>query len=381
MEHTRSLELVPDDELLRRLTDVLQQSRRVEADLVALIGEVDARRLYAREASPSMFAWCTEVLHLSEAEAYLRIAAARASREHPMLLDDAGRRAPAPDRRREAGTAPDPGEPGRPPEAGDPQDQATDRGAGRRGGASSRRAGGDAEAAGAPDGHRAGSRPPTRFGRSGRGQFRTASGRSRRAPARVAAADRSEQHRGRTPSRRSCRTGPAGDRRAPRPRPLQGPVHGLRRTARQARAAAGPHALLGARRRPGRDHRRGRHREARAARGPPLRPDEGSTQGALGEREVALLTPHPGRGPEGRARARRRALPLRGRAGPPMHRTRRARVPPPAPVRAWRRPLGRQRLLAVSAHNDHLAEVDYGRGAMARHRRSKATSPSLREQA
>jgi hypothetical protein len=86
MEHTRSLELVPDDELLRRLTDLLRQSRRTEADLVALIGEVDTRRLYAREASPSMFAWCTEVLHLSEAEAYLRIAAARASREHPMLL-------------------------------------------------------------------------------------------------------------------------------------------------------------------------------------------------------------------------------------------------------------------------------------------------------
>ena len=33
-----------------------------------------------------MFAYCTERLHLSEAEAYLRIAAARASREHPILL-------------------------------------------------------------------------------------------------------------------------------------------------------------------------------------------------------------------------------------------------------------------------------------------------------
>jgi hypothetical protein len=33
-----------------------------------------------------MFAYCTEFLHLSEAEAYLRIAAARASREHPLLL-------------------------------------------------------------------------------------------------------------------------------------------------------------------------------------------------------------------------------------------------------------------------------------------------------
>ena len=40
----------------------------------------------AREASPSMFAYCTEVLHLSEAEAYFRIAAARASRKHPVLL-------------------------------------------------------------------------------------------------------------------------------------------------------------------------------------------------------------------------------------------------------------------------------------------------------
>ena len=42
--------------------------------------------VYAREAAPSMFAYCTEVLHLSEAEAYLRIAVARASRAHPVLL-------------------------------------------------------------------------------------------------------------------------------------------------------------------------------------------------------------------------------------------------------------------------------------------------------
>jgi hypothetical protein len=86
MERTHSLTSFSDDELLRRLSDLLGQSRRDEADLVAHIGEVDRRRLYAREASPSMFAYCTEILHLSEAEAYLRIAAARASREHPLLL-------------------------------------------------------------------------------------------------------------------------------------------------------------------------------------------------------------------------------------------------------------------------------------------------------
>ena len=33
-----------------------------------------------------MFAYCMDVLHLSEGEAYLRIAAARASRKHPVLL-------------------------------------------------------------------------------------------------------------------------------------------------------------------------------------------------------------------------------------------------------------------------------------------------------
>ena len=86
MKSTHELTSISDDDLLRRLAELLRQSRRAEADLVAHVGEVDARRLYAREASPSMFAYCTEVLHLSEAEAYLRIAVARASREHPVLL-------------------------------------------------------------------------------------------------------------------------------------------------------------------------------------------------------------------------------------------------------------------------------------------------------
>ena len=86
MTITHELKRISDDELLSRLSDLLKQSRRVESDLVAHIGEVDARRLYAREAASSMFTYCTEVLHLSEHEAYLRIAAARAARKYPMLL-------------------------------------------------------------------------------------------------------------------------------------------------------------------------------------------------------------------------------------------------------------------------------------------------------
>ena len=86
MTYKAQLKSISDDDLLSRLSELLLQSRRVESELVAHIGEVDARRLYAREASSSMFVYCTEVLNLSESEAYLRIAVARASRKHPMLL-------------------------------------------------------------------------------------------------------------------------------------------------------------------------------------------------------------------------------------------------------------------------------------------------------
>ncbi len=86
MEEKRPLQSIPDEELLHRLAELLGQSRRAEADIVAHIAEVEERRLFAREAFPSMFAYCMDVLHLSEAEAYLRISAARASRKHPIIL-------------------------------------------------------------------------------------------------------------------------------------------------------------------------------------------------------------------------------------------------------------------------------------------------------
>jgi len=87
MNDDRSLRSLSDDELLSSLRETLARSRRVEMDLVAHIAEVDQRRLYAREACSSMFSYCTERLHLSEAEAYLRIEAARACRRFPVLRD------------------------------------------------------------------------------------------------------------------------------------------------------------------------------------------------------------------------------------------------------------------------------------------------------
>jgi hypothetical protein len=87
MANERSLQAVADADLLRRLAQLLEDSRHAEADIVAHIAEVDGRGLYAREACPSMYSYCTDVLHFSEAEAYLRITVARAAREHPVLLD------------------------------------------------------------------------------------------------------------------------------------------------------------------------------------------------------------------------------------------------------------------------------------------------------
>jgi hypothetical protein len=86
MSRVNELHSLSDNDLLQRLSEILQQARRVEGDLIAHIGEVDERRLYAREACSSMFVYCVERLHLSEAEAYFRIAAARAARKYPMLL-------------------------------------------------------------------------------------------------------------------------------------------------------------------------------------------------------------------------------------------------------------------------------------------------------
>src|SRR5262245_14887717 len=75
-----------DDELLARLEERLGRSRRVEAELVALIAEVDARRLYARAACSSMHVYVIRRLHMSSAEAFFRITVARLSRRFPIIL-------------------------------------------------------------------------------------------------------------------------------------------------------------------------------------------------------------------------------------------------------------------------------------------------------
>lgn len=84
---TESLAGLENAQLLARLRALVARGNEVEADLLAYLGEVDARRLYLEEGCSSMFTYCQRVLHFAEGVAYKRIQAARAGRSHPEILE------------------------------------------------------------------------------------------------------------------------------------------------------------------------------------------------------------------------------------------------------------------------------------------------------
>jgi hypothetical protein len=76
-----------DRQLLCAVKTVADHESRSTARLIALLAEVDARRLYLGEGYASLFTYCTQVLHLSEHAAYGRIEAARAALKYPLILE------------------------------------------------------------------------------------------------------------------------------------------------------------------------------------------------------------------------------------------------------------------------------------------------------
>ncbi len=82
-----ALDHVPDETLLADLAALIATDRHTTATLLAHLAEVEARRLFLPAACPSMFVYCTRVLHLSEDEAFKRIRAARFARRFPLLFD------------------------------------------------------------------------------------------------------------------------------------------------------------------------------------------------------------------------------------------------------------------------------------------------------
>ena len=82
-----SLTSLTDDNLLARIKTLAAEERQTTAALIGALTELDARRLYLRQGYPSLFAYCTQALHLSEDAAFNRIRAARVAAKWPIVLD------------------------------------------------------------------------------------------------------------------------------------------------------------------------------------------------------------------------------------------------------------------------------------------------------
>jgi hypothetical protein len=85
--HLARARALSDEKLLARVKTLAVQARQATAELVAHLAEVETRDLHLASGYSSMFKYCREALHLSEHEAYHRIAAARAARRFPVVLD------------------------------------------------------------------------------------------------------------------------------------------------------------------------------------------------------------------------------------------------------------------------------------------------------
>jgi hypothetical protein len=74
-----------DDALLHELHVIVGSHRRVTAELILHLGEVDARRLHVDKGFSSLFSYCVAELRFSEDEACRRIEAARLARRFPAI--------------------------------------------------------------------------------------------------------------------------------------------------------------------------------------------------------------------------------------------------------------------------------------------------------
>lgn len=81
-----SLRNLSDSTVLDGLAALVASDRMTTADLLAHLGEAEARRLHRRTGSRSMFDYCVSELRLSEASAYRRIQVARVCRKFPSLF-------------------------------------------------------------------------------------------------------------------------------------------------------------------------------------------------------------------------------------------------------------------------------------------------------
>jgi hypothetical protein len=76
-----------DERLIAEVQRLAGCERQATAELLLFLMELDRRRLYLGEGYPSLFAYCTLVLHYPEHAALNRIEVARVARRFPVLLE------------------------------------------------------------------------------------------------------------------------------------------------------------------------------------------------------------------------------------------------------------------------------------------------------
>jgi 5-methylcytosine-specific restriction endonuclease McrA len=81
------LKTVRDEELLRRLAELVAQANRNTAELLAYLAEVEERNLHLAQGYDSMKSFCVGALHMSEDAAIRRVTAAHTACKFPILLD------------------------------------------------------------------------------------------------------------------------------------------------------------------------------------------------------------------------------------------------------------------------------------------------------
>src|SRR5687767_6699020 len=81
------LSVLTDEALVSTTFDRVRRANDLDADLLLLLGEISARRLFLQRGHPSMHAFCTAELGFSDDGAYNRTKAAEVARRFPVAVD------------------------------------------------------------------------------------------------------------------------------------------------------------------------------------------------------------------------------------------------------------------------------------------------------
>ena len=83
-----NLKALSDKELLSNTLKIVKKEKQFTALALEYLQEVETRKLYCDQGLPSLFAYCTQVLGYSEAEASVRVNATRLIRSIPEVKKD-----------------------------------------------------------------------------------------------------------------------------------------------------------------------------------------------------------------------------------------------------------------------------------------------------